>query len=53
MLSSEKVDKITRLELLFVLMLFFSGPTLGKLTRTPWKGKPWKGDLKPSHHDLP
>lgn len=43
MLSSEKVDKITRLELLFVLMLFFSGPTLGKLTRTPWKGKPWKG----------
>lgn len=43
MLSPEKVGKITRLELLFVLMLFFSGPTLSKLTRPPWKGKPWKG----------
>ncbi|XP_006523108.1 roundabout homolog 2 isoform X13 [Mus musculus] len=53
MLSSEKVDKITRLELLFVLMLFFSGPTLGKLTRTPWKGKPWKGGSRLRQEDFP
>ncbi|XP_029400694.1 roundabout homolog 2 isoform X9 [Mus pahari] len=53
MLSSEKVEKITRLELLFVLMLFFSGPTLGKLTRTPWKGKPWKGGSRLRQEDFP
>ncbi|XP_031220115.1 roundabout homolog 2 isoform X8 [Mastomys coucha] len=53
MLSSEKVEKITRLELLFVLILFFSGPTLGKLTRTPWKGKPWKGGSRLRQEDFP
>ncbi|XP_036075970.1 roundabout homolog 2 isoform X13 [Rousettus aegyptiacus] len=53
MLSSEKVEKITRLELLFVLMLFFSGPTLSKLTRTPWKGKPWKGGSRLRQEDFP
>ncbi|XP_060226634.1 roundabout homolog 2 isoform X15 [Meriones unguiculatus] len=53
MLSSEKVEKITRLELLFVLMLFFSGPTLCKLTRTPWKGKPWKGGSRLRQEDFP
>ncbi|XP_063126869.1 roundabout homolog 2 isoform X21 [Rattus norvegicus] len=53
MLSSEKVEKITRLELLFVLMLFFAGPTLGKLTRTPWKGKPWKGGSRLRQEDFP
>ncbi|XP_070344798.1 roundabout homolog 2 isoform X12 [Equus asinus] len=53
MLSSEKVGKITRLELLFVLMLFFSGPTLSKLTRTPWKGKPWKGGSRLRQEDFP
>ncbi|XP_004842252.1 roundabout homolog 2 isoform X5 [Heterocephalus glaber] len=53
MLSSEKVGKITRLELLFVLILFFSGPTLSKLTRTPWKGKPWKGGSRLRQEDFP
>ncbi|KAL2805249.1 roundabout-like protein 2 isoform 8 [Daubentonia madagascariensis] len=53
MLPSEKVGKITRLELLFVLMLFFSGPTLSKLTRTPWKGKPWKGGSRLRQEDFP
>ncbi|XP_067595315.1 roundabout homolog 2 isoform X7 [Pseudorca crassidens] len=53
MLSSEKVGKITRLELLFILMLFFSGPTLSKLTRTPWKGKPWKGGSRLRQEDFP
>ncbi|XP_066891009.1 roundabout homolog 2 isoform X11 [Kogia breviceps] len=53
MVSSEKVGKITRLELLFVLMLFFSGPTLSKLTRTPWKGKPWKGGSRLRQEDFP
>ncbi|XP_020927055.1 roundabout homolog 2 isoform X13 [Sus scrofa] len=53
MLSSEKVGKITRLELLFVLMFFFSGPTLSKLTRTPWKGKPWKGGSRLRQEDFP
>ncbi|XP_036914927.1 roundabout homolog 2 isoform X2 [Sturnira hondurensis] len=53
MLSSEKVGKITRLELLFVLLLFFSGPTLSKLTRTPWKGKPWKGGSRLRQEDFP
>ncbi|XP_073929014.1 roundabout homolog 2 isoform X16 [Castor canadensis] len=53
MLSSEKVGKITRLELLFVLMLFLSGPTLSKLTRTPWKGKPWKGGSRLRQEDFP
>ncbi|XP_077900578.1 roundabout homolog 2 isoform X10 [Ictidomys tridecemlineatus] len=53
MLSSEKVGKITRLELLFVLMLLFSGPTLSKLTRTPWKGKPWKGGSRLRQEDFP
>ncbi|XP_069886568.1 roundabout homolog 2 isoform X7 [Dipodomys merriami] len=52
MLSSEKVGKISRLELLFVLMLF-SGPTLSKLTRTPWKGKPWKGGSRLRQEDFP
>ncbi|XP_075811157.1 roundabout homolog 2 isoform X9 [Microtus pennsylvanicus] len=53
MLSTERVEKITRLELLFVLMLFFSGPTLSKLTRTPWKGKPWKGGSRLRQEDFP
>ncbi|XP_032263245.1 roundabout homolog 2 isoform X8 [Phoca vitulina] len=53
MLSFEKVGKITRLELFFVLMLFFSGPTLSKLTRTPWKGKPWKGGSRLRQEDFP
>nr|XP_034370788.1 roundabout homolog 2 isoform X5 [Arvicanthis niloticus] len=53
MLSSEKVEKITRLELLLVLMLFFSGQTLGKLTRTPWKGKSWKGGSRLRQEDFP
>ncbi|XP_070311176.1 roundabout homolog 2 isoform X10 [Odocoileus virginianus] len=53
MLSSEKVGKITRLELLFILMLFFSGSTLSKLTRTPWKGKPWKGGSRLRQEDFP
>ncbi|XP_011932792.1 PREDICTED: roundabout homolog 2 isoform X9 [Cercocebus atys] len=53
MLSSEKVEKITRLELLFLLILFFSGPTLSKLTRTPWKGKPWKGGSRLRQEDFP
>nr|XP_033711841.1 roundabout homolog 2 isoform X2 [Tursiops truncatus] len=53
MLSSEKVGKITRLELLFILMLFFSGPTLSKLTRNPWKGKPWKGGSRLRQEDFP
>nr|XP_045003633.1 roundabout homolog 2 isoform X3 [Jaculus jaculus] len=53
MLSSEKVGKITRLELLLVLMLFFSGPTLSKLTRTPWKGKSWKGGSRLRQEDFP
>ncbi|XP_043449798.1 roundabout homolog 2 isoform X12 [Panthera onca] len=53
MLSLEKVGKITRLELFFVLMLFFSGPTLSKLTRTPWKGKPWKGGSRLRQEDFP
>ncbi|XP_012586796.1 PREDICTED: roundabout homolog 2 isoform X6 [Condylura cristata] len=53
MLSSEKVGKITRFELLFVLMIFFSGPTLSKLTRTPWKGKPWKGGSRLRQEDFP
>ncbi|XP_037689530.1 roundabout homolog 2 isoform X6 [Choloepus didactylus] len=53
MLSSEKVRKITRLELLFLLILFFSGPTLSKLTRTPWKGKPWKGGSRLRQEDFP
>lgn len=41
MLSSVKREKITMLELLFILMFLFSGPTLSKLSRT--KGKHWKG----------
>ncbi|XP_044107066.1 roundabout homolog 2 isoform X12 [Neovison vison] len=53
MLSLEKVRKLTRLELFFVLMLFFSGPTLSKLTRTPWKGKPWKGGSRLRQEDFP
>ncbi|XP_036059146.1 roundabout homolog 2 isoform X12 [Onychomys torridus] len=53
MLSFEKVEKITRLELLLVLMLFCSGPTLCKLTRTPWKGKPWKGGSRLRQEDFP
>ncbi|XP_066098053.1 roundabout homolog 2 isoform X10 [Saccopteryx bilineata] len=54
MLSSEKVGKITRLELLFVLLMLFSpGPTLSKLTRTPWKGKPWKGGSRLRQEDFP
>ncbi|XP_072597060.1 roundabout homolog 2 isoform X20 [Vulpes vulpes] len=53
MLSLEKVGKITRLELFLVLMLFFSGPTLSKLTRTPWKGKPWKGGSRLRQEDFP
>ncbi|XP_038299133.1 roundabout homolog 2 isoform X10 [Canis lupus baileyi] len=53
MLSLEKVRRITRLELFLVLMLFFSGPTLSKLTRTPWKGKPWKGGSRLRQEDFP
>ncbi|XP_040606514.1 roundabout homolog 2 isoform X7 [Mesocricetus auratus] len=53
MLPSERLEKITRLELLFILMLFFSGPTLCKLTRTPWKGKPWKGGSRLRQEDFP
>ncbi|XP_063080813.1 roundabout homolog 2 isoform X7 [Cavia porcellus] len=53
MLSSEKVGKITRLELLCILMFFFLGPTLSKLTRTPWKGKPWKGGSRLRQEDFP
>ncbi|XP_008838721.1 roundabout homolog 2 isoform X10 [Nannospalax galili] len=53
MLSSEKVGKISKLELLVVLILFFLGPTLSKLTRTPWKGKPWKGGSRLRQEDFP
>ncbi|XP_051715391.1 roundabout homolog 2 isoform X13 [Oryctolagus cuniculus] len=53
MLSSEKVGRITTLELLCVLLLFLSGPTLSKLTRTPWKGKPWKGGSRLRQEDFP
>ncbi|XP_047420625.1 roundabout homolog 2 isoform X3 [Sciurus carolinensis] len=34
-------------------MLLFSGPTLSKLTRTPWKGKPWKGGSRLRQEDFP
>ncbi|KAL9866282.1 roundabout homolog 2 isoform 4-T4 [Geothlypis trichas] len=39
------------LELLFVLMLLFSGPTLSKLSRT--KGKHWKGGSRLRQEDFP
>ncbi|XP_035171269.1 roundabout homolog 2 isoform X16 [Oxyura jamaicensis] len=51
MLSSEKRGKITMLELLFILMLLFSGPTLSKLSRT--KGKHWKGGSRLRQEDFP
>ncbi|XP_060028118.1 roundabout homolog 2 isoform X11 [Erinaceus europaeus] len=53
MLSSEKGGKIPRLDLLFILMLLFWRPTLSKLTRTPWKGKPWKGGSRLRQEDFP
>ncbi|XP_045142074.1 roundabout homolog 2 isoform X6 [Echinops telfairi] len=52
MLSSVNVGKFTKLELLLVLILF-SGPTLSKLTRTPWKAKPWKGGSRLRQEDFP
>ncbi|XP_071665914.1 roundabout homolog 2 isoform X15 [Patagioenas fasciata] len=51
MLSSVKQGKITMLELLFILMLLFSGPTLSKLSRT--KGKHWKGGSRLRQEDFP
>ncbi|XP_052650360.1 roundabout homolog 2 isoform X13 [Harpia harpyja] len=51
MLSSVKRGKITMLELLFILMLLFSGPTLSKLSRT--KGKHWKGGSRLRQEDFP
>ncbi|XP_038621988.1 roundabout homolog 2 isoform X7 [Tachyglossus aculeatus] len=53
MLSSEKGGKITMLQLLFILIFCFSGPTLSKLTRPPWKGKPWKGGSRLRQEDFP
>ncbi|XP_068036708.1 roundabout homolog 2 isoform X14 [Anomalospiza imberbis] len=51
MLLSLKKGKITMLELLFILMLLFSGPTLSKLSRT--KGKHWKGGSRLRQEDFP
>ncbi|XP_043394312.1 roundabout homolog 2 isoform X21 [Chelonia mydas] len=51
MLSSVKWGEITMLELLFILMLFFSGPTLSKLSRT--KSKHWKGGSRLRQEDFP
>nr|XP_038041570.1 roundabout homolog 2 isoform X17 [Anas platyrhynchos] len=51
MLSSVKRGKITMLELLFILMFLFSGPTLSKLSRT--KGKHWKGGSRLRQEDFP
>ncbi|XP_040980830.1 roundabout homolog 2 isoform X14 [Aquila chrysaetos chrysaetos] len=51
MLSSVKRGKISMLELLFILMLLFSGPTLSKLSRT--KGKHWKGGSRLRQEDFP
>ncbi|XP_050189740.1 roundabout homolog 2 isoform X11 [Myiozetetes cayanensis] len=51
MLSSVKRGKITMLELLLILMLLFSGPTLSKLSRT--KGKHWKGGSRLRQEDFP
>nr|XP_021388041.1 roundabout homolog 2 isoform X4 [Lonchura striata domestica] len=51
MLVSLKKGKITMLELLFILMLLFSGPTLSKLSRT--KGKHWKGGSRLRQEDFP
>ncbi|XP_054126485.1 roundabout homolog 2 isoform X4 [Melozone crissalis] len=51
MLLSLEKGKITMLELLFVLMLLFSGPTLSKLSRT--KGKHWKGGSRLRQEDFP
>ncbi|XP_033374385.1 roundabout homolog 2 isoform X6 [Parus major] len=51
MLLSLKRGKITMLELLFILMLLFSGPTLSKLSRT--KGKHWKGGSRLRQEDFP
>ncbi|XP_077030641.1 roundabout homolog 2 isoform X15 [Agelaius phoeniceus] len=51
MFLSLKKGKITMLELLFILMLLFSGPTLSKLSRT--KGKHWKGGSRLRQEDFP
>ncbi|XP_062833212.1 roundabout homolog 2 isoform X9 [Anolis carolinensis] len=51
MLSSERRREITVLELLFILMLLFCGPTLSKLSRT--KGKHWKGGSRLRQEDFP
>ncbi|XP_054021741.1 roundabout homolog 2 isoform X10 [Dryobates pubescens] len=51
MLSSVKRRKITVLQLLFIWMLLFSGPTLSKLSRT--KGKHWKGGSRLRQEDFP
>ncbi|XP_074827653.1 roundabout homolog 2 isoform X6 [Natator depressus] len=51
MLSSVKWGEITMLELLFILILFFSGPTLSKLSRT--KSKHWKGGSRLRQEDFP
>ncbi|XP_039412166.1 roundabout homolog 2 isoform X8 [Corvus cornix cornix] len=51
MLLSLKRGKISMLELLFILMLLFSGPTLSKLSRT--KGKHWKGGSRLRQEDFP
>ncbi|XP_017587005.1 PREDICTED: roundabout homolog 2 isoform X10 [Corvus brachyrhynchos] len=48
---SLKRGKISMLELLFILMLLFSGPTLSKLSRT--KGKHWKGGSRLRQEDFP
>ncbi|XP_053242464.1 roundabout homolog 2 isoform X18 [Podarcis raffonei] len=52
MLSSERQREITMLELLFILMLLFSGPTLSKLSRTK-SGKHWKGGSRLRQEDFP
>ncbi|XP_041894083.1 roundabout homolog 2 isoform X10 [Corvus kubaryi] len=51
MFLSLKRGKISMLELLFILMLLFSGPTLSKLSRT--KGKHWKGGSRLRQEDFP
>ncbi|XP_060626509.2 roundabout homolog 2 isoform X8 [Anolis sagrei] len=51
MLSSERRREIMVLELLFILMLLFCGPTLSKLSRT--KGKHWKGGSRLRQEDFP
>ncbi|XP_060090400.1 roundabout homolog 2 isoform X5 [Heteronotia binoei] len=51
MVSSVCRREITMLELLFILTLLLSGPTLSKLSRT--KGKHWKGGSRLRQEDFP